>query len=174
MHIFLTGEIQIGKSTVIARTLERLNTKYGGFRTYFGPDRGLEDRWLYMNAAAEPARYEKESGIVEFRKDCMPRVNTEKFNTYGVELIKCARVDANLIVMDECGNFERAANKFQNEIIGALDQKMLVLGVLKLASSGWTDLIRNHNQVKLITVTKENRDELPARIIRYLTKEKML
>jgi nucleoside-triphosphatase len=38
-HIFLTGEIQIGKSTVIKKTLTLLKLEYGGFCTYFGSDR---------------------------------------------------------------------------------------------------------------------------------------
>ena len=36
MHVFLTGEIQVGKSTALDKTLSLLKLPYGGFRTYFG------------------------------------------------------------------------------------------------------------------------------------------
>lgn len=170
MHIFLTGEIQVGKSTVLAKTLKLLNIRYGGFKTYFGADRGAEERCLYLNAIAEPDNYELTSTVVQFRKDAGPLVLTEKFNSTGVELIKSACNHSNLIVMDECGNFEREALAFQSEIIKTLDQNKPVLGVLKLDSSGWTDLIRNHPKVKLITVARQNRDALPEVLAQHFFK----
>lgn len=174
MHIFLTGEIQIGKSTVIAKTLEFLNISYGGFKTYFGPDRGSADRCLYLNSAAEPDNYSTENRVVQFKKEAWPLVLTEKFNSTGAELIKTARENADLIVMDECGNFEQGALDFQRELITTLDQNKPVLGVLKLASSGWTDLIRNHQKVKLITVANQNRDELPKILVHHFLNRQLL
>ncbi|MGV8906772.1 MAG: nucleoside-triphosphatase [Acetobacterium sp.] len=161
MHIFLTGEIQVGKSTVIDKTLEQLNIRYGGFKTYFGPERGSPDRILYMNSANKPIIFSEENSVVCFKDGCLPRVSTERFDTYGVELIRLARAKANLILMDECGNFERCAFEFQKEIIETLNGNQPVFGVIKLAGKGWTDLLRNHKKVRLITVTRENRDELP-------------
>ncbi len=160
MHIFLTGEIQVGKTTIIRKILANLGAEYGGFKTYFGPDRGSEDRFLYISAANEPDHCRVQNAIVKFRKAGEPLVMDEKFDTVGVELIRTARQTAKLIVMDECGNLERQAVAFQDEILKTLNQDVPVLGVIKLASSGWTDLIRNHQQVKLITVTKENREAL--------------
>lgn len=168
MHIFLTGEIQVGKSTVIAKTLAGLNITQGGFKTYFGPDRGSVDRLLYMNSAQEPDAFKLGNSVTCFRKGCLPQVYTEKFDTYGVELIRSARANANLIIMDECGSFESSAFKFQKEIVDALDGNQLVFGVIKLASRGWTDIIRNHPKVKIVTVTRENRDVLPKLFAHYL------
>ncbi|WP_434510364.1 nucleoside-triphosphatase [Desulfitobacterium sp. AusDCA] len=168
MHIFLTGEIQIGKSTVIAKTLALLNVIPGGFKTYFGPDRGCSDKLLYMNSAAGSKLFKEENVIVRFSKGQPPQVLAEKFDTYGTELIRSARANSNLIVMDECGSLERDALVFQKEIMDTLEGSIPVFGVIKLASSGWTDRIRNHSKVKLITVTKENRDDLPQVLSHYL------
>lgn len=174
MHIFLTGEIQVGKSTVIAEALKLVNISYGGFKTYFGPDRSSEDRLLYMNAAEEQKIFTKENGIVHFKKDSLPEIMTEKFEIRGVELIRSAKANAHLIVMDECGNLEQDAFEFQNEIIKTLDSKKPVLGVIKLASTGWTDRIRKHPRVKLITVTLENRNELPGTLADLYFKNKRI
>ena len=36
MHLFLTGSVQIGKTTALNKTLELLKVTPGGFRSYFG------------------------------------------------------------------------------------------------------------------------------------------
>jgi len=168
MHIFLTGEVQVGKTTVIAKALAQLNIRHGGFKTYFGPNRGSINKLLYMNAAQEPPVFSAENSIACFREGFMPEVFTEKFNTIGVALIRSARANSQLIIMDECGSFEGDAFEFQKEIIKTLDSKKPVFGVIKLASRGWTDHLRNHNNVRLITVTRENRDDLAKICARYL------
>lgn len=170
-HIFLTGEIRVGKSTVIAKTLSILDICPGGFKTYFGHDRESQDRFLYINPAAEPQIFCEENIVVSFAKNSSPQVLTRVFNTFGTALIRTAKVNSSLILMDECGSLERDALIFQKEILDTLDSNLPILGVIKLASSGWTDIIRNHPQVKLLTVTKENRDTLPLILARLLAQE---
>ncbi|EHQ90564.1 nucleoside-triphosphatase [Desulfosporosinus youngiae] len=163
MHIFLTGEIQIGKSTVINKTLDLLKITPQGFRTYFGPDRANSDRLLYLNSAAQPQTFNEAKAVVRFRAGRPPEVIIERFDRYGAQLIRGARADLDspLILMDECGSLESRALVFQQEILAALDGAKPILGVIKLASSGWTDQIREHAKVALLTVTRENRDRLP-------------
>jgi len=168
MHIFLTGEIQVGKTTIINKTLKQLKKSYGGFKTYFGPDRGAEDRLLYMNRADEPNLFTTDHGIAVFKKDGFPQADTTKFNTYGVELIRRAKAtNKAMLVMDECGNLECDALSFQNEILKSLSDDHPILGVIKLSSSGWTDRIRAHSKVTLIMVTRDNRDKLPHLLIKH-------
>ncbi|WP_088189340.1 nucleoside-triphosphatase [Desulfosporosinus sp. FKA] len=163
MHIFLTGDIQIGKSTVINKTLNLLKITPQGFRTYFGPDRAMEDRLLYLNSAALPQVCCEEKAIVRFGAGRPPEVLSERFDGYGAQLIRSVRADSDsaLILMDECGSLESGALVFQQEILAALAGTKPILGVIKLASTGWTDQIREHAKVTLLTVTRENRDRLP-------------
>lgn len=178
MHIFLTGEIQIGKTSIIKKTLELLDKDYGGFKTYFGPDRNLSNRLLYMNSASEPNIYEDEYGIVRFSVDSNPQVINNGFDTFGAELIKKAMNNKKLIIMDECGKLEKDSPKFQNQVLTALEGNIPILGVIKLDSSGWVDQIRNHQKVELIWVTKENRNSLPKileeKLANYMQKSKGL
>lgn len=171
MKIFLTGEIQIGKTTIIEKTIEILNRNYGGFKTYFGLDRDLPNRLLYMNSVTEPKIYSEEYGIVQFSEDSKPEVIKNRFDTFGVELIKQAVENKELIIMDECGRLERDSLVFQNQVLKALELDIPILGVIKLDSSGWVDQIRNHPLVELITVTEENRNELPKILQEKLTQE---
>lgn len=169
MHIFLTGAIQVGKSTVIDKTLALLKVTPGGFKTYFGPDRKSPDRLLYMNPAAEPKTFERENAVVVFAAGRPPQALTAVWNTYGVQLLRTARASSALIVMDECGSLESDALLFQQEVLETLESSTPVLGVVKQDSRGWTDRIRSHPRVKLITVTQENRDALPNLITEQLS-----
>lgn len=178
MNIFLTGEVQIGKTTVIENALKLLNKDYGGFRTYFGPDRANPNRLLYMNSVVEPLNYSDDFAIVKISEFSKPQVIEDRFNTFGVELISNAIENKELIVMDECGRFERQSLEFQNQVINALDDEIPVLGVIKLDNNGWLDKIKAHPNVDIIYVNKENRNLLPAvlaeRISKYIEKTKGL
>ena len=169
MHIFLTGEIQIGKSTIIAKTLALLQLTPGGFMTYFGTNRHCPNKVLYISHADKPNIFNEENAVAFFYADKQPRFLPEKFDTYGAELRKSANKGTKLILMDECGSIERDALIFQQAVLAALADDTPVLGVVKLDSTGWTDQIRNHPRVELITVTRENRDELPALLAQKLT-----
>jgi nucleoside-triphosphatase len=167
-HIFLTGDMQIGKSTVILKTLQLLNVKFGGFRTYFGADRSNPNRCLYMSSASLPAKYDESSVVARFTPVSPPEIFPERFNALGVEYIKEALKTADLIVMDELGNLENTALRFQNAVLDTLNGDVPILGVIKLSATGWVDKIRNHPKVELVHVDKENRDALPNALISYL------
>ncbi|NLO47491.1 MAG: nucleotide kinase [Clostridiales bacterium] len=164
MHIFLTGEIQIGKSTVIARTLPLLEKTYGGFRTSFGPDRQNHDRVLYMNDASGADVFTKDHVVAAFRKGELPEAFTDSFNTLGSKYLLKAKKHAQLIIMDECGFLEIGATVFQNEILNILNGDIPVLGVLRQTAAGWINQIRTHPKVTIFTVNESNRDILPYKL----------
>ena len=165
-HVFLTGEIQVGKSTVIRKTLSLLNLPYGGFRTYFGPDRASPDRDLYMTGAALPQSFKEQNVVARFRDGRLREVFAERFDALGARCLSEARRDAKLIVMDECGILERDALLFQAAVLDALEGGLPVFGVVRLAASGWVEAIRRHSNVTLVTVDEKNRDMLPAALAR--------
>lgn len=167
-HIFLTGDIQSGKSTVIEKVLAGLHITVGGFRSGSGPDRHKPQRWLYLwDAAGEPV-YD-ESHRVAYLSTEGRRSFPDRFDALGcAALLQARHSGAKLILMDECGFLERDAIKFQTEVLHTLDGDIPVLGVVRLHSSGWTDSIRSHPDVTLFTVTESNRDDLPDRITSLL------
>ncbi len=170
MHIFLTGNVQAGKSTVLQRVLSSLDVPVGGFRTGFDEQRDQADRWLYMWDASEPPAKDEPHRIVRFADD-KPDVLISRFDEIGSSSLRRARENgARLIVMDECGRLERHAETFKQEVLSTLDGDIPVLGVVRQGYSGWLDEIRNHPRVTLLTVTEENRDELPGQILSLLSK----
>lgn len=171
-HVFLTGDIQSGKSTVIQKVLANLDVTVGGFCSGYGPDRAAEDRLLYLWDAAENPVYDEAHSVAQITphgRNAFP----DRFDILGCSALRRAReTNVDLILMDECGFLERDAAQFQAEVLKTLDGTRPVFGVVRLRSSGWTDSIRNHPNVILITVTKENRDILPDQITELLKQNK--
>lgn len=172
MHIFLTGEVQIGKSTVIDKTVSLLSVPVGGFRSGYGPDRSRRSRWLYLWDASGPPIYDETHGVVRFT-DHGIEVFPERFDVLGGKALRRAReTNAGLILMDECGRFEGQAAGFQSELFAALEGEVPVLGVVRQGFHGWLDAIRSHPKVTLLPVTADNRDALPRQIAALLQPNK--
>ena len=110
MHIFLTGTVQIGKTTVIDKTLVLLGVTAGGFRSYFGADRHCPSHhYLYMSSAAEPRAFTPEHAVVEFGEDAngmMRHAVLPRFEELGLQYLAQASAYS-LIILDECGRLEQ-------------------------------------------------------------------
>ena len=168
MHIFLTGDVQVGKSTVLQKTVAALGLSVGGFRSGFGPNRHQPDSRVYLWDAGGPPMYDEDHVVVRF-SGRMPEVLIDRFNTLGVAVLRQARQrGADLILMDECGRFEGQAAAFQAEIFAALDGTIPVLGVVRQGFHGWLDDLRSHSKVTLLPVTADNRNVLPDQIAALL------
>lgn len=168
MHIFLTGPIQIGKSTVIRKVLTALDVTPGGFVTGFGAERYQTDRSLYMNAAWLPPSYDRGHTVVRFGGGQPPQADAAAFDRLGCGLLAQSRPWAQLLLMDECGQLEKNAASFRQAVMDCLDQPVPVLGVLKQTSSQWLEQIAAHPAVTVMVVSEANRDQLPMEISRRL------
>ncbi len=169
MHVFLTGERQIGKSRAVRAAAEMLGRPCAGFRTRFlTRERGSSS--LYMVPAAGPEELDEAHTVACLRDGRMCPL-TERFDTLGAELLRDARRRrGSLILMDECGHLEKNAFVFQREILACLDGPDPVLGVLRLGQP-WHDFIKGHPRVRLITVTEDNRAGLAGEIAALLGKD---
>ncbi|MBQ9979630.1 MAG: hypothetical protein IJP23_01030 [Oscillospiraceae bacterium] len=159
MHIFLTGQPHVGKSTLISRALEAFpGLTVRGFRTFSADDisRGVSEVFI-TDALDERMTPIHRVGVRTgpfTGKESFPQV----FDDVGAEFLR--RDGAEMIIMDELGNMERNAPKFQKAVFDALDSGAVALGVIKPKSSPFLDAVRSRKDVYVIEVTKENRDEL--------------
>ncbi|RDY31838.1 nucleoside-triphosphatase [Lachnotalea glycerini] len=172
MHIFLTGEIKTGKTTLINYVCNEVISKgykVGGFYSYFDDHREEENRCLYLNGAHLFQNYDEKQVVVRFTSALQPQVYTQRFNDFGKLYIRERKKIAHLLILDECSFFERQAFDFQHEILTALNEPIPILGVVRLGKASWTEQIANHNKVRLIEVTKENRNALRLELVDYFT-----
>lgn len=161
MHIFLTGALQIGKSTIIRRVIKHAQKPIGGFQTYFSGSRNDPERKLYLADISAPSIASDRLVVARFSGG-VPHPDAARFNALGCPLVRNAVPDTALLIMDECGRLERDALAFQAAILRALDGSLPILGVVREDAKGWVESIRAHPKVDIITVTTANRDTLPA------------
>lgn len=164
-HLFLTGDIQVGKSTLLNRLLARHpDWRVGGFRTvtrYGDIKNAIGGVYLLpVNGAWE--RYDADNRIgIRWGStsahpfDSFPNV----FETVGVSLLECTD-GYNVIWMDELGKMETHAPTFCRRVLDILDGPIPVWGVVKPLSTPLLDAVRNHPRTELVAVTPDNRDTL--------------
>ena len=165
MHIFLTGPIQIGKSTIIHKAISDMaSEKLGGFRSITMKTKlpGAIGE-VYLLPPAGYATYTRDNLIGvrwgQGRFSAFPQV----FEDYGLQLLS-ANASHRLIIMDELGVMEQNAPIFRSRILEILNGPVPVLGVVKPKPGLLLDAVRAHPQVHVFEVSENNRDTLPKQI----------
>jgi nucleoside-triphosphatase len=158
-NIFLTGVPGVGKTTLIRRVLESAAVKAGGFYTEEIRDKGKRVGF----------------GITTFdgRKGILAHVNHKgrhRVGKYGVNIedleeiaaasVRSAVEKDDLVVIDELGRMELYSPLFQRVVIDALDSEKPVFGTIQIRHNRFMDSIRARDDVRVIEVTKTNRDAL--------------
>lgn len=159
-HLFLTGDKQIGKSTLLRRLIEAAQLECSGFETkafYLDEER----RGFTLHGRVDMPSYENDC-------ICCARVAEKKsvpvlpvFEENGVAILQKSLASPHpYILMDELGRLERQACEFIGQIYACLDSDKRVLGVLQKCSSEHVEAISMRDDVTVLTVTCENRDQL--------------
>ncbi|MDO4338440.1 MAG: molybdopterin-guanine dinucleotide biosynthesis protein MobB [Eubacteriales bacterium] len=166
LHIFLTGEKQIGKSTILRKLLDKARTcqiDVVGYETRKYAIEGME-KGYYLHSLLPMREYENDSPVVIRTGERKMIPVTETFETLGVEILKqCAGKQA-VICMDEIGKAEKKAESFQKEIFRCLDRELLVTGVLQKTDQEFIRAIQSRPDVCVYEITKENRDNIYSEI----------
>lgn len=152
-HVFLTGEKHIGKSTLLKKALLTYKGKIGGFFTV-RTNAFLGNRYsVHIFPAGENHIPAAENLL--FVCENTNTDATDRFNTLGCAAL--SHKDVSLYVMDELGPHEAEAEDFIKKILEILDGDIPVFGILQSpADKLWTKIV-TRKDVKVITVTNENR-----------------
>jgi len=175
VHVFLQGPKNIGKTTVILKTIELLRKNkpiaIGGFFTWKG---GNNDRHIYIQSAglAAPAlTTQTKNSLSSYEKEIFRLAtwdseqgklvsNIESFEEIGVHILAQSK-GVDLIIMDELGNLESNARLFKKAVLDTLSGTVPVLGALRMGDIPWHNDIKQNLQVTLHEVNEKNREALP-------------
>ena len=158
-NIFLTGEIGIGKSTIITRVLEEADYNLGGYRTRRRVDGDIQE--FSREALADGRLY---NFARTNRKKRLREVNEEVFTELMPVFLREDMKDKELIILDELGFMENDLEAFTSTIFEILDSPLMVLGVLRDYDCEFLNKVRARGDVEVLRVTLDNRDLLPSRI----------
>lgn len=177
-NIIITGAKYVGKSTIVKRTLDKLNLKPGGFvvgRT------GNLDQWLsfyltdpldyyYHWQGKSSSKYKKKCQIFAKREHPSQNweVHPEVFDKKGVEFLETGRDFRDVVVMDELGRFELKADKFQTKVIEIMGSNKPVLAVIKDENNKFLDKIRGRKDISLYRVESKNHETVFENVYKEL------
>ncbi len=145
-HLFFTGRKGVGKSTLVRAAIE--GKRVGGFFTK--RVEGLLERPSVHLLRAGTADVPSAENLLFC---CGGSVDIQRFEQLGCG----ALADT---VMDELGPHEEQAAAFRQAVLRALDGDAPIIGVLQQAESAFLRQVAAHPNVRVITVTEENRDAL--------------
>ena len=91
-------------------------------------------------------------------------IDTERFAGLGRALLESGG-PWDLLMMDELGPAESQVPEFQAAVLRQLDGTVPIYGVLQAADSAFLEQVKHHPQVHVETVTEENRDALPRKLL---------
>lgn len=171
-NLFFTGERGVGKSTILWRLLQNRRLRIDGFKTLPFEFRDYGYGFYIKGSEEVPLSIPGPEKIIALRHfdGSIKEIFPEVFDTTGVNLLnRCLADQPDLIIMDELGYFESDALAFQQAVRDCLNSPTPVLGVIKPLESSFLDSIRQREDVRVITVTPENRDQ----IYHDLMKEKL-
>lgn len=174
-HLFLTGEKQVGKSTLIRQFLEEQKLEAGGFLTLpFQVSGQVKGHVLHSLMPLPP--FENDSPVVIRLGERNYAPVIPVFEATGVKILEesLAAPSLPLLVMDELGKAEREAKSFLGAVIRCLSGPKPVLGVLQKGGYPFFEKVAGHPDVHLFTVTEVNRAEAAAVIRDWARSEKLI
>lgn len=168
MHILITGERNVGKSTIVEKIMSRIDVQPTGFitRPHFDDQNKLVGFVMMEPSMNNKGKFEHNQ-IIGHTGGVDWEACPETFDNYGVSLLETTMLQKNtIILMDELGFFESDAKIFQEKVMACLDQNEIqVIAVVKKAQSDFLDAIRSHPNAELYYVDHSNRDLLPEMLV---------
>lgn len=163
MHLFISGDKGIGKSTIIRELLIRSTVPFSGFLTV-------------KSNAVLPSQSSVHFLLID-RNDVPSCDNLlficgEKDNQASLRFDQMSHFlkgfKHDLLVMDELGPHEESAFLFQAGIFSLLDGSIPIIGVLQKCDSIFIKKIISHPNVRLLMLDETNLEEVKTQIETFL------
>jgi len=153
LHLFVTGGIGAGKSTILKRLLQMDARSVFGFVTEKGPVTASGRTISLRPAAGGEGR-----AIALCRSERDFETDTAALETFGIALLS-GIPDGTLVLMDELGFLESQSPAFCAQVLRLLDRNVTVLGAIKPLPLPFLDAVRGHPKVRVVPVTPQTREE---------------
>ncbi len=161
--ILLTGVPGIGKTTVIQKVAKGLRDYLlKGFYT-------REIREGGMRKGFELVSFDRRTAILAHVDQDGPfrvsryGVNLKAFDTFLSDL-SLENFDTDLVIIDEIGKMECYSETFKRIVHRVLDSDIVLLATIGKRGNPYMEEIKKRDDVKLIEVTRQNRDRIPVEI----------
>jgi nucleoside-triphosphatase len=166
-HLLLTGVPGVGKTTIVRRVVETLRGR---------PMRGFltdEIRQGGRRTGFRITTIDGESATLA----AVDHPSPHRVGRYGVDVNVVDRIVTSalqptdpdeLVIIDEIGKMECFSEPFQAAVRRLLDSRHTLLATVALHGGGLIAEVKRHPEVELWQVTPANRNDIPARVFRWL------
>lgn len=163
-NLLITGKPGTGKTTAVRRIADDFSDKnLVGLYTREIRDEGTRVGFEAVSTAGR-RRVLAHTGIQSPCTVGRYGVDVEGFEAF-LEEIPFTDPGADLIVIDEIGKMEWFSQRFQSIVQEALDSRTPCIASIALKAGGGIAAIRNRNDVALVEITRQNRDEMLPRLL---------
>jgi len=171
INILLTGKPGVGKTTVIKKIIEKYKKNISGFYTEEIREKGNRVGFRIKNTDGEEGLLSHIDIKSKFKVGKYS-VNIRDIDRIGVDSINRAlnNDEMDIIVIDEIAKMELFSENFKNVVLSSLNSSKIVVGVIQDKNIEFLNRIRERKDVKIISITFQNRDEIAEdifKIIRY-------
>jgi nucleoside-triphosphatase len=168
--ILLTGRPGVGKTTLIERVLQGLPHRAGGFTTreVRGPD-GQRTGFEVVTLDGQVGRL-AQVGLRSHHRVGRYGVDLDALDNLAVPAMVQAQAAGWIVVVDEIGPMELFSGRFRQAIQAIIDDgQTRILGTIMQRPNPFADVVKSHPRVRLVEVTRTNRDALVAEIRGWLS-----
>jgi len=163
----LTGPPGSGKTTIIKQALVSFKGRVGGFYTEEIRSQGVRQGFRIVTLDGDTALLAQ----VGFRSPFQVSkygVDVESLDRVGVEALRKAIKECDLIIIDEMGKMEIFSPSFRGAVEEALKAGKRILGTIMLKPHPWADSIKAHPQVQLSFVSRTNHQQVLGEVVAWL------
>lgn len=167
VKLLLSGRPGVGKTAVIRKIASKLGDAGGGFYT-----QELRDKRRRVGFEVNPLGGRAEVfAHVDFQTSYRVgkyKVDLDVLDNVGVRALEEALAEGRAVIIDEIGKMELFSKRFRQMVLQAMESACPVIATITLKDTAFTRKLKERPGVVLIQVTRENRDELPDKILEML------
>jgi nucleoside-triphosphatase len=161
--VLLTGRPGCGKTTLIKRVVKKLARPAAGFYTEEIRKKGARVGFKIVTLDG------KESPLAHVDFKTTERVgkyglDLSALETVGIEALRTAVRARQLVVIDEIGPMEIRSPIFRDVVNEAFNSGAPILATITARSFPFTDAIKKRDDVTMIEVRRNNRDQLVSEL----------
>ncbi len=165
--LLLTGKPGTGKTALIREAISRTRIRAGGFYTEEIRTGGVRQGFRIVTLDGQQAilAHVNISSPYQVSKY---KVAINSLDKVGVPAIHRALKEYDVTIIDEIGKMELLSLQFKEVVRQAIDSGKKVLGTIMLGPHPFADEVKNHPQVELLPVSRDNHNQALTEILRWL------
>jgi nucleoside-triphosphatase len=165
----ITGMPGTGKTSLIKEAAAEPGNRAGGFYTEEIRLQGVRQGFRLVTLDGRTARLAHIDIKSPYRVSKYG-VDIRELDEIGVPALRKAATHCEVVVIDEIGKMELFSEKFKKTVLEIIESGKKVLGTIMLKPDPWADDLKQKPQVKLVTLTRTNREQVLTEIREWIKK----